>query len=548
MKRHASAGKAIPLDALSNVPRLLTEYFTVVPNVDDPGQRVSFGTSGHRGTPGRGTFTESHVLAITQAICDYRREVGIGGPLYLGMDTHGLSEAAQATAVSVLAANAVQVRLAAGRGYTPTPVISHAILTSNRNLPEGDFTQAADGIVITPSHNPPEDGGFKYNPPHGGPADTDVTQWIAERANHLLTDGNRAVRRLPLADALASSHVQEYDYIGPYVADLEQVIDFTVIRDAGIRLGADALGGAGLAYWRPIAERYGLDITIHNAHADATFRFMRFDHDGRIRMDCSSPFAMAGLIRLKKDYDIAFGNDPDFDRHGIVTPSAGLMNPNHYLAVAIDYLFRNRPQWPATAGVGKTAVSSGLIDQVAARLGRRLVEVPVGFKWFVSGLLDGSLGFGGEESAGASFLRRDGTVWCTDKDGIILCLLAAEITARTGADPAVYYRNLEKDFGTFHYARQDTPATSAQKAALKALRPEDVGLDQLGGDPITSTLTHAPGNGESLGGLKLSTDFGWIAVRPSGTEDVCKVYAESRRDKSHLRQLLQAGSALLAQA
>lgn len=548
MKHHASAGKAVPLESLVNVPRLLTGYFTVVPDVDDPGQLVSFGTSGHRGTPSRGTFTENHILAIAQAICDYRREAGIGGPLYLGMDTHGLSEAAQATAVSVLAANAVQVRLAAGRGYTPTPVISHAILSSNRGLGEGDFAKAADGIVITPSHNPPEDGGIKYNPPHGGPADAEVTQWIAERANRLLVDDNRAVRRLPLAAALASLQVREHDYVGPYVADLEQVIDFAAIRAAGIRLGADALGGAGLAYWRPIAERYGLDVTIHNAHADATFRFMRLDHDGRIRMDCSSPFAMAGLIRLKDDYDIAFGNDPDFDRHGIVTPSAGLMNPNHYLAVAIDYLFRHRPQWPAEAGIGKTAVSSGLIDQVAARLGRHLVEVPVGFKWFVPGLRDGSLGFGGEESAGASFLRRDGGVWSTDKDGIILCLLAAEITARTGADPAVYYRDLEKAFGSFHYARQDTPATSAQKTALQTLRPEEVGLERLGGDPITAVLTRAPGNGASLGGLKLCTDFGWIAVRPSGTEDVCKVYAESRRDQKHLRHLLRDGAALLEQA
>lgn len=548
MKHHASAGKAVPLESLVNVPRLLTGYFTVVPDVDDPGQLVSFGTSGHRGTPARGTFTESHVLAIAQAICDYRREAGIGGPLYLGMDTHGLSEAAQATAVSVLAANAVQVRLAAGRGYTPTPVVSHAILTSNRGLADGDLGRAADGIVITPSHNPPEDGGIKYNPPHGGPADTEVTQWIAARANRLLADGNRAVRRLPLAAALASPQVREYDYVGPYVADLEQIIDFAVIRSAGIRLGADALGGAGLAYWRPIAERYGLDVTIHNAHADAAFRFMRLDHDGRIRMDCSSPFAMAGLIRLKDDYDIAFGNDPDFDRHGIVTPSAGLMNPNHYLAVAIDYLFRHRPRWPASAGIGKTAVSSGLIDQVAARLGRRLVEVPVGFKWFVPGLRDGSLGFGGEESAGASFLRQDGAVWSTDKDGIILCLLAAEITARTGADPAVYYRGLEKAFGTFHYARQDTPATIVQKTALQLLRPESIGLERLGGDPITAALTRAPGNGAPLGGLKLCTDFGWIAVRPSGTEDVCKVYAESRRDQSHLRHLLRDGAALLQQA
>lgn len=547
MKHHPSAGMAVPIESLANVPRLLTGYFTVIPDVNDPGQLVSFGTSGHRGTPGRGTFTESHVLAITQAICDYRREAGIGGPLYLGMDTHGLSEAAQTTAVSVLAANAVPVRLAAGRGYTPTPVISHAILTSNRGLAQGDLGRAADGIVITPSHNPPEDGGIKYNPPHGGPADAEVTQWIAERANRLLVDGNRAVRRLPLAAALASPQVREHDYVGPYVADLEQIIDFAAIRAAGIRLGADALGGAGLAYWRPIAERYGLDVTIHNAHADATFRFMRLDHDGRIRMDCSSPFAMAGLIRLKDDYDIAFGNDPDFDRHGIVTPSAGLMNPNHYLAVAIDYLFRHRPQWPAAAGIGKTAVSSGLIDQVAARLGRRLVEVPVGFKWFVPGLRDGSLGFGGEESAGASFLRQDGAVWSTDKDGIILCLLAAEITARTGADPAVYYRGLEKIFGTFHYARQDTPATSVQKTALPKMRPESIGLERLGGDPITAVLTRAPGNGALLGGLKLCTDFGWIAVRPSGTEDVCKVYAESRRDQSHLRHLLRDGAALLEQ-
>ncbi|MDD4097796.1 MAG: phosphoglucomutase (alpha-D-glucose-1,6-bisphosphate-dependent), partial [Lentisphaeria bacterium] len=531
-----------------NLPRLLTDYFTIVPDVDNHDQLVAFGTSGHRGTPGRGSFTDSHILAIAQAICDYRREAGIGGPLYLGMDTHALSEAAHATTVCVLAANGVQVRLAAGRGYTPTPVISHAILADNRGLDRRDLSRAADGIVITPSHNPPEDGGIKYNPPHGGPADTDVTQWIAERANRLLRDGNRAVRRLPLAAALACPQVREHDYIGPYVADLEQVIDFEVIRAAGIRLGADALGGAGLGYWRPIAERYGLDVTIHHAHPDATFRFMRLDHDGRIRMDCSSPQAMAGLIRLKDDYDIAFGNDPDFDRHGIVTPSAGLMNPNHYLAVAIDYLCRHRPQWPSAAGIGKTVVSSCLIDRVAASHGRRLVEVPVGFKWFVSGLLDGALAFGGEESAGASFLRRDGTVWSTDKDGVILSLLAAEITARTGADPAAYYRGLEQAYGTFWYARQDTPATSAQKAALEKMLPEDIGLDNLGGDPITSVLTQAPGNGAPIGGLKLCTDSGWVAVRPSGTEEVCKVYAESRRSQSHLRKLQQEGAALLSRA
>jgi phosphoglucomutase len=518
---------------LANIPRLITAYYAIRPDPADPGQRVAFGTSGHRGTSRAGTFTEDHILAVCQAISEYRAANGITGPLFAGMDTHALSEPALASAIEVFAANGVQLVIQKGLGYTPTPVISHAILTWNR-----DHAPAlADGVVITPSHNPAEDGGFKYNPPEGGPAGTETTTWIQNRANELLHDVLRGVKRLPFAKAMAADTTEAYDFITPYVNDLDQVIDMTAIKSAGLKIGVDPMGGSGVHYWIPIAERYGLELDVVNPYVDPTFGFMTVDHDGKIRMDCSSPYAMAGLIRLKDDFDIAFGNDPDFDRHGIVTCSAGLMNPNHFLAVAIDYLFRCRPAWRADAAVGKTLVSSSMIDRVAAGLGRRLAEVPVGFKYFVNGLLSGDYGFGGEESAGASFLRRDGTVWTTDKDGFIMDLLAAEILATTGADPGEHYRTLTERFGDPAYERADTPVTPERKAILGKLSPEMVRADTLAGEPILAKLTKAPANDAPIGGLKVATENGWFAARPSGTENIYKVYAESFRGTDHLRRI-----------
>ena len=534
MAIHELAGKPAPHDKLIDVARLEREYFERQPDLNDPHQMVSFGTSGHRGTPGKNTFTEAHILAITQAICEYRLSQGITGPIYMGKDTHALSGAAQRTALEVLAANGVVTMIQAGDGFTPTPVISRAILVHNREKEGG----TADGIVITPSHNPPEDGGFKYNPPDGGPADTGVTGAIQKRANELLTAGNRDVKRLPYDEALAAATTRQIDYVTPYVNDLENVIDMEAIRRSGLRIGVDPLGGASLAYWVPIAERYGLNIRVVNPGTDPQFGFMTLDHDGKIRMDCSSPYAMAGLVKLKDDFGIAWGNDPDADRHGIVTPSSGLLNPNHYLAVAIRYLLQHRPEWPASAVVGKTLVSSSLIDKVVADLGRTLWEVPVGFKWFAPGLFDGTCCFGGEESAGASFLRRDGTVWSTDKDGLILGMLAAEITAVTGKDPGLHYRELTEQFGTSYYTRIDAPASPEQKAAFKKLTPASVTAGTLAGDAITARLTHAPGNGAEIGGLKVTTGNGWFAARPSGTENIYKLYAESLKGQAHLEQIV----------
>lgn len=527
------AGKPAPRSLLVNVPRLIAAYYTHLPDPDNPAHQVAFGTSGHRGSALRNSFNEHHILAISQAICDYRREEDIDGPLFLGMDTHALSEPALRTAVEVLAANDVELVIQAGLGYTPTPVISHAILTYNRNR-QAHF---ADGIVITPSHNPPEDGGFKYNPPSGGPADTGVTQRIERRANELLREGLRSVKRLPWSRAKTAPCTHEYDFVVDYVNDLKDVIDFEAIAAAGLRIGVDPMGGAAVAYWEPIASTYGLNLTVVNDVIDPAFSFMTVDHDGKIRMDCSSPYAMASLIQLKDRFDIAFGNDPDVDRHGIVTRSVGLMNPNHYLAVAVNYLFTHRPGWRSDAAVGKTLVSSSMIDRVAKSLGRTLAEVPVGFKYFVEGLLQGDFGFGGEESAGASFLRRRGTVWTTDKDGIILGLLAAEITAATGKDPGEQYRELEERFGRAFYARIDAPATREQKALLANLAPEQVKAKTLAGEPILARLTRAPYNQQPIGGLKIATENGWFAARPSGTEDVYKIYAESFISEEHLRQI-----------
>ncbi len=533
MTLHPLAGKPAPPEMLVNIPRLVAAYYSNHPDAADPAQRVTFGTSGHRGTSTDGSFNEDHILAICQAISEYRAGQGITGPLFAGMDTHALSEPALSTAIEVFAANGVNLIVQRGRGYTPTPVVSHAILTWNRD----SAPARADGVVITPSHNPPEDGGFKYNPPEGGPADTGTTKWIQDRANELLAAGLRGVKRLTLAQAMAASTTKEYDYIAPYVDDLGAVIDMDAIAGAGLKIGVDPMGGAGVAFWQPIADRYGLTLDIVNPYVDPTFRFMTVDHDGKIRMDCSSPYAMTGLIRLKDDFDIAFGNDPDFDRHGIVTRSAGLMNPNHYLAVAIGYLFQNRPAWRGDAAVGKTLVSSSMIDRVAASLGRRLAEVPVGFKYFVDGLLSGDYGFGGEESAGASFLRRDGKVWTTDKDGFIMDLLAAEIMARTGRDPGEHYRELTGRFGDPAYERIDTPVTAARKAVLKNLSPDLVRADTLAGEPILAKLTRAPANNEPIGGLKVVSENGWFAARPSGTEDIYKVYAESFKGRDHLRRI-----------
>ncbi len=507
-------------------------------------QQVVFGTSGHRGSSFKQSFNEWHILAITQAICEYRASQGTIGPLYLGRDTHALSEPACASAIEVLAANSVEVMIDQDGGYTPTPVISHAILTYNRGRTSG----LADGIVITPSHNPPEDGGIKYNPPHGGPADTQVTKWIEDRANVLLAAELKGVKRMAYDQARRASTTHQHDYLGAYIGDLSQIIDMDMIRSAGLKLGIDPLGGSGVAYWQPMAARYGLNIEVVNPAVDPTFRFMPLDWDGKIRMDCSSPYAMANLIALKDRFDVAFGNDADNDRHGIVTRSAGLMNPNHYLALSIFYLFSNRPGWKLEAGIGKTLVSSSLIDRVAVKLGRKLVEVPVGFKWFVSGLLDGSLGFGGEESAGASFLRRDGSVWTTDKDGIIMDLLAAEMMAKTGRDPGELYRELTNDLGEPLYERIDAAATPAQKTILSKLSPDQVQAAELAGDKIVAKLTAAPGNGASIGGLKVVTEQGWFAARPSGTEDVYKLYAESFRGKDHLKRIQEEAQALIAKA
>ena len=533
MTLHELAGKPAPQGALANIPRLVSDYYTIYPDPADPAQRVAFGTSGHRGTSPAGSFNEDHILAVCQAISEYRASQRITGPLFAGMDTHALSEPALVTAIEVFAANGVQLVIQSGRGYTPTPVISHAILTWNRDHAPAQ----SDGVVITPSHNPAEDGGFKYNPPEGGPADTGTTKWIQDRANELLAEGLRGVKRLTLARAMAAGTTDERDYIAPYVDDLGAVIDMDAIAAAGLKIGVDPMGGAGVAYWEPIAARYGLKLDIVNPYVDPTFGFMTVDRDGKIRMDCSSPYAMASLIRLKDDFDIAFGNDPDFDRHGIVTRSAGLMNPNHYLSVAIWYLFQNRPDWRPDTTVGKTLVSSSMIDRVATSLGRRLAEVPVGFKYFVDGLLSGEFGFGGEESAGASFLRRDGSVWTTDKDGFIMDLLAAEIMARTGRDPGEHYRDLTGRFGDPAYERTDAPVTPARKAVLKDLSPELVRADTLAGEPIVAKLTRAPANNEPIGGLKVVTENGWFAARPSGTENIYKVYAESFRGADHLRRI-----------
>jgi phosphoglucomutase len=544
MKVSPLAGKPAPPSMLVNISRLVTAYYTERPDPAMREQRVAFGTSGHRGSAFTKAFNEAHILAISQAICLYRKQQHIDGPLFLGMDTHALSEPAFASALEVLAANSVEVMIDHAAGYTPTPVISHAILRHNRSRKTG----LADGIVITPSHNPPEDGGFKYNPPHGGPADTHVTTWIEEQANTLLADNLRGVCRMPYERAHGAPTTHRHNYIGSYVSDLGAVVDMSAIRDARLHLGVDPLGGAGVAYWDPIAEQYGLKITVVNEAVDPTYRFMTVDWDGKIRMDCSSPYAMAGLITLKDRFDVACANDTDADRHGIVTRSAGLLNPNHYLAVAISYLFAHRADWRPDAAVGKTVVSSGMIDRVAARLGRRLVEVPVGFKWFVDGLLDGTLGFGGEESAGAAFLRRDGTVWTTDKDGIILALLAAEMMAKTGRDPGELYRDLTREFGDPVYERIDAPATPEQKALLQRLSPEQIQASELAGEKIAAMLTIAPGNGAALGGLKVLTKGGWFAARPSGTEAVYKIYAESFRGATHLRQIQEEALALIAKA
>ncbi len=538
------AGEHAAASRLVNLPRLMADFYTQTPDVSDGTQRVAFGTSGHRGSSSDGSFNEAHIVAIAQAISEYRQEQAISGPLFMGMDTHALSEAAQRTAVEVFAARGDRVIIQQNMGYTPTPAISHAILTYNRGRRSG----LGDGVVITPSHNPPDDGGFKYNPPNGGPADTTTTRTIQDRANEILADGVATVARVPWARAVAMENITAYDYVMPYVRDLANVLNMQAIADSGLRIGADPLGGASLAYWEPIAEIYGLDITVVNPVLDATFRFMPLDWDGEIRMDCSSRYAMADLIALKDRFDIAFGNDPDADRHGIVTPSAGLMNPNHYLAVAIDYLFRNRTGWRPDAAVGKTLVSSSMIDRVAAAMGRTLCEVPVGFKFFVDGLVDGSFGFGGEESAGAAFLRSNGTVWTTDKDGILLALLAAEITATTGKDPSRHYAALEALFGSPVYERIDAPATPAQKKALAELSPEAVQATEMAGEPIVAKLTRAPGNRAPIGGLKVVTESGWFAARPSGTEDVYKIYAESFLGMEHLRAIQEEARAIVSAA
>ncbi|MFF3855086.1 phosphoglucomutase (alpha-D-glucose-1,6-bisphosphate-dependent) [Micromonospora sp. NPDC002575] len=545
---HPRAGQPAEPTDLVDVPRLVTAYYAEHPDPDDPAQQVSFGTSGHRGSSLRRAFNSDHILAVTQALCDYRRQQGIDGPLFLGRDTHALSAPAAVDALEVLAANGVTVLLDSRDGYTPTPAVSHAILTHNRGRTSG----LADGIVITPSHNPPDDGGFKYNPTHGGPADSDVTRWIQDRANAILAAGLKEVDRIPYARARAADTTGTYDFLAHYVDDLPAALDLDAVRAAGVRIGADPLGGASVAYWGEIAQRHRLDLTVINPAVDPTWRFMTLDGDGKIRMDCSSPNAMASLIAARGDYQVSTGNDADADRHGIVTPDGGLLNPNHYLAVAIGHLFRTRSEWGPGAAVGKTLVSSSMIDRVAADLGRPLLEVPVGFKWFVPGLLDGAVGFGGEESAGASFLRRDGSTWTTDKDGILLCLLAAEIIATTGKTPSEHWAELAGRFGAPAYARIDAPADRRQKAVLAKLSPEQVTATELAGEPITATLTAAPGNGAALGGLKVTTESGWFAARPSGTEDVYKIYAESFQGPEHLARIQEEAkelvSAVLGQA
>ncbi|MBM4145496.1 MAG: alpha-D-glucose phosphate-specific phosphoglucomutase [Nitrospira sp.] len=546
MKLHELAGKPAPQSILENIPRLVAAYYTYKPDVSQATHRVAFGTSGHRGSSLKSSFNEAHILAVSQAICEYRKANRIKGPLFLGMDTHALSESAFSSAIEVFAANKINVLIQKGLRYTPTPVISHAILTYNRKV-RGSKGRS-DGVVITPSHNPPEDGGIKYNPPHGGPADTAATKVIEERANELLLRGLKGVRRVPFETAIKTEFIKEYDYISPYVEDLGNIIDMEIITKAGLSIGADPLGGSSIDFWNPIAERYSLKLKVVNEIIDPTFSFMTVDRDGRIRMDCSSPYAMAGLIQLKDKFDIAFGNDTDTDRHGIVTKRAGLMNPNHYLSAAIWYLFQNRPRWSKDAAVGKTLVSTSMIDRVAEALGRKVYEVPVGFKWFVDGLLDGSYGFGGEESAGASFLRKNGTVWTTDKDGIIMDLLACEITARTGKDPAELYKDLEDRFGRPSYIRIDAPATPAQKAILKKLSPDMVTAHELAGETIISKLTRAPGNNAEIGGLKVITQNGWFAARPSGTEDIYKLYAESFLGEGHLQKIHEEALAIVSAA
>ncbi|MFJ2850325.1 phosphoglucomutase (alpha-D-glucose-1,6-bisphosphate-dependent) [Streptomyces rubiginosohelvolus] len=541
---HERAGHPAQSADLVDVARLVTAYYALHPDPADPAQRVAFGTSGHRGSAFAAAFNEDHIAATTQAICDYRTRQGTDGPLYLGADTHALSEPARVTALEVLAANGATVLIDSEDGYTPTPAVSHAILTYN----QGRTEHLADGIVVTPSHNPPADGGFKYNPPNGGPAASDATAWIQDRANALIEAGLGEVRRIPYARALAADTTRRHDFLTAYVDDLPSVLDLDAVRDAGIRIGADPLGGASVAYWGRIAERHRIDLTVVNPLADPTWRFMTLDWDGKIRMDCSSPHAMASLIEQRDAYAISTGNDADADRHGIVTPDGGLMNPNHYLAVAIDYLYTHRDAWAAGTGIGKTLVSSSMIDRVAQDLGRTLVEVPVGFKWFVDGLYDGSLGFGGEESAGASFLRRDGRVWTTDKDGILLALLASEITAVTGSTPSEHYARLTDRFGDPAYARIDAPATREEKAVLAKLSPQQVKADTLAGEPVTAVLTEAPGNGAPIGGLKVCTDSAWFAARPSGTEDVYKVYAESFQGPGHLAQVQEEARALVSEA
>ncbi|MFD3330030.1 phosphoglucomutase (alpha-D-glucose-1,6-bisphosphate-dependent) [Streptomyces sp. NPDC058701] len=538
------AGQPARAQDLVDVSRLVTAYYALHPDPADPAQRVSFGTSGHRGSSLDTAFNEDHIAATSQAICEYRARQGVDGPLFLGADTHALSEPARVTAVEVFAANGVSVLIDTTDGYTPTPAVSHAILAHNR----GRTGALADGVVVTPSHNPPRDGGFKYNPPHGGPAGSEATNWIQDRANEIITGGSKEVRRIPYARALAAATTNRYDFLGTYVRDLPSVLDLDAVRAAGVRIGADPLGGASVAYWGRIAEEHRLDLTVTNPETDPTWRFMTLDWDGKIRMDCSSPYAMASLIEGRDRFDLTTGNDADADRHGIVTPDGGLMNPNHYLATAIDYLYRHREGWPQAAGIGKTLVSSGMIDRVAADLGRELVEVPVGFKWFVDGLAGGTLGFGGEESAGASFLRRDGSVWTTDKDGILLALLASEILAVTGQSPSERYAGLTARFGEPAYARIDAPATREEKAVLGRLSPDQVTADTLAGHPVTGVLTNAPGNGAAFGGIKVSTDRAWFAARPSGTEDVYKIYAESFDGPEHLAEVQEAARSVVSAA
>ncbi|MEW2168052.1 phosphoglucomutase (alpha-D-glucose-1,6-bisphosphate-dependent) [Streptomyces sp. NPDC007084] len=542
--QHERAGKPASPEDLVDVARLVTAYYALHPDPADPGQRVAFGTSGHRGSSLATAFNEDHIAATSQAICEYRDGQGTDGPLFLGIDSHALSEPAKVTALEVIAAHGVTVLLDSEDGYTPTPAVSHAILTHNR----GRTTGLADGVVVTPSHNPPGDGGFKYNPPNGGPAGSEATSWIQDRANELIRDGLKDVRRVTYTRALSAPGTGRYDFLGSYVADLPNVVDLDAIRDAGVRIGADPLGGASVAYWGRIAEQHRLDLTVVNPTTDPTWRFMTLDWDGKIRMDCSSPYAMASLIAQRDRYQIATGNDADADRHGIVTPDAGLMNPNHYLAAAIGYLYSHRDRWPAGTGIGKTLVSSGMIDRVAADLGRELIEVPVGFKWFVDGLVDGSIGFGGEESAGASFLRRDGSVWTTDKDGIILALLASEITGVTGKTPSEHYTALTGRFGEPAYERIDAPATREEKALLAKLSPAQITADTLAGEPVTAVLTEAPGNGAPIGGIKVTTENAWFAARPSGTEDVYKIYAESFRGTDHLRQVQEEAKGVVSAA